>query len=94
MGGGGYACYFGCKAIDWLRGIRSSCERFHTWSQCCHFERNCLKLNGLALFSDQYAPDVLKPYNISTLSAMDRVHLLWDTYKADNLKASTRVNRR
>ena len=28
---------FGCEATDWLQGIWSSCKRFHTWSQCCHF---------------------------------------------------------
>ena len=28
---------FGCEATDWLRCIWSSCKRFRTWSQCCHF---------------------------------------------------------
>ena len=45
FGGGGVvvglpdiAYSFGCEATaDWLRGIWSSCKRFCTWSQCCHF---------------------------------------------------------
>ena len=28
---------FGCEATDWLRDVWSSCKRFRTWTQCCHF---------------------------------------------------------
>ena len=41
LGGGGgvpdMPHSFGCEATDWLEGIWSSCKRFRTWSQCCHF---------------------------------------------------------
>ena len=33
----------------------------------------------------------LKPYVMSTFCAVDQVDLVWDTYKADSLKASTRI---
>ena len=55
----------GCEATDWLRGIWSSCKRFRTWSQCCHFGwsprcSDTLRCRGLhcSVGSGQYTNDV------------------------------------
>ena len=45
------------------------------------------------MFSEQYTNGVFKRYVISSFCAADRVDFMWDTYKADSLKASTREKR-
>ena len=83
---------FGCEATDWLRGDRSSRKRVHTWRHCCHFGWTLLKVNGLALFSEQYANDVFKTLRNIHFCAVDRVDLVCGTCEADSLKESTRIN--
>ena len=51
-----------------------------------------LKPIGVTTF-EQYAQDIFKQYIISQLDAVDRVGIVWDTYKVDSLKSSTRENR-
>ena len=50
-----------------------------------------LKVVGVSTY-EQYANDIFKPYVTSILRAVDRVDIVWDSYKADSLKASTREN--
>ena len=51
-----------------------------------------LKPIGVTTF-EQYAQDIFKPYIMSQLNAVDRVDIVWDTYKVDSLKSSTREKR-
>ena len=51
-----------------------------------------LKVVGVSTF-EQYANDIFKPYVTSILCAVDRVDIVWDSYKADSLMASTREKR-
>ena len=51
-----------------------------------------LKVVGVSTF-EQYANDIFKPYVTSILRAVDRVDIVWDSYKADSLKASIREKR-
>ena len=51
-----------------------------------------LKPIGVTTF-EQYAQDIFKPYIMSQLNADDRVDIVWDTYKVDSLKSSTREKR-
>ena len=48
-----------------------------------------LKPIGVTTF-EQYAQDIFKPYIMSQLNAVDQVDIVWDTYKVDSLKSSTR----
>ena len=51
-----------------------------------------LKVVGVSTF-EQYANDIFKPYVTSILRAVDRIDIVWNSYKADSLKASTREKR-
>lgn len=51
-----------------------------------------LKPIGVTIF-EQYAQDIFKPYIMSQLNAVDREDIVWDTYKVDSLKSSTREKR-
>ena len=51
-----------------------------------------LKPIGVTTF-EQYAQDIFKQYIMSQLNAVDRVDIVWDTYKVDSLKSSTREKR-
>ena len=73
---------FGCKATDWFRDIWSPCNRFCTWSQCCHFGWSFRCSDTLRCRSEQYTKDVLKRYVISTFCAVDQVDLLGGQFKA------------
>ena len=51
-----------------------------------------LKPIGVTTF-EQYAQDIFKPYIMLQLNAVDRVDIVWDTYKVDSLKSSIREKR-
>ena len=48
---------------------------------------------GTAKTFEEYAQQVFIPYVVRQLQHVSRLHLVWDSYRADSLKASTREQR-
>jgi len=48
---------------------------------------------GAAETFRQYAQDVFLPYIFGQLQHASRLYLVWDSYKADSLKATARAKR-